>query len=160
VTKARACKVAGQEESWEWRKMWGNEPSHSQGSFHFGSWSLSEPPNLEKPIAKVKTHWIENFLLSLESYWNINLWNGFAWSIWTLRTQVMAKWRVGSQIDNLIIDHSNSIIDSISLRAGGVWHTVQKISMRLQLCFRPHRNWRSAHKVMAPKSRESQLWEF
>jgi hypothetical protein len=37
TTKARACKVAGQEEAREWRKVWGNEPSHSQGSFHFGS---------------------------------------------------------------------------------------------------------------------------
>jgi hypothetical protein len=37
VTKARACKVAGQEEAQEWRKVWGNEPSHSQRSFHFGS---------------------------------------------------------------------------------------------------------------------------
>jgi hypothetical protein len=31
----------------------------------------------------------------------------------------------------------------------------------LQLCFRPHLNQRSAHKVMgAPKSQESQFWEF
>jgi hypothetical protein len=37
MTKARACKVASQEEVREWRKMWGNEPSHSQESFHFGS---------------------------------------------------------------------------------------------------------------------------
>jgi hypothetical protein len=31
----------------------------------------------------------------------------------------------------------------------------------LQLFFRPHYNWRSSHEVMgAPKSRESQVWEF
>ncbi len=27
----------GQEEAQEWRKVWGNEPSHSQENFHFGS---------------------------------------------------------------------------------------------------------------------------
>ncbi len=37
ATKAKVCKVMGQEEAQEWRKVWGNEPSHSQGSFHFGS---------------------------------------------------------------------------------------------------------------------------
>jgi hypothetical protein len=37
MTKARACKVAAQEEAREWRKVWGNEPSHSQESFQFGS---------------------------------------------------------------------------------------------------------------------------
>jgi hypothetical protein len=36
VTNVKACKVASQEEAWEWRKVWGNEPSHSQESFHFG----------------------------------------------------------------------------------------------------------------------------
>jgi hypothetical protein len=35
VTKARACKIACQ----EWRKVWGNEPLHSQGNFPFKSWS-------------------------------------------------------------------------------------------------------------------------
>jgi hypothetical protein len=30
----------------------------------------------------------------------------------------------------------------------------------LQLCFRPHLNRRFAHKVMGPKSQESQLWKF
>jgi hypothetical protein len=32
-------------EAREWRKVWGNEPSHSQGSFHFGSWSFGGLPN-------------------------------------------------------------------------------------------------------------------
>jgi hypothetical protein len=37
MTKARACKVASQEEAYEWKKVWGNEPSHSPVNFHFGS---------------------------------------------------------------------------------------------------------------------------
>jgi len=36
------------------RKVWGNQPSHSQGSFHFGNWSLDGLPNVQRAIAKVK----------------------------------------------------------------------------------------------------------
>jgi hypothetical protein len=36
MTKARGCNVASQEEALEWRKVWGNAPSHSQGNSHFG----------------------------------------------------------------------------------------------------------------------------
>ncbi len=54
ATKARACKGAGQEGSLgvtshaleSGRKVWRNEPSHSQVSSHFGSWSLDGLSNL------------------------------------------------------------------------------------------------------------------
>jgi len=46
----------------------GNEPSHSQMSSHFGSWSLDGLPNLQKAIARVKTHLIREFLIPLESF--------------------------------------------------------------------------------------------
>jgi hypothetical protein len=42
-------------------------------------------------IARVKTHWIEKFLMTLKSSWNIDVWNGLAWPIWTPKMQVMAK---------------------------------------------------------------------
>jgi hypothetical protein len=32
--------------SWECRRVWENEPSHSQGNSHLGSWSLEGFPNL------------------------------------------------------------------------------------------------------------------
>ncbi len=48
-----------------------------------------------------QTHWIEEFLISLEISWNMNVWNGLTWPIWTLSTQVITKKRVRSQIGNL-----------------------------------------------------------
>jgi hypothetical protein len=89
----------------ECKRVWGNEPSHSRVNSHFGSWSLNIFLNFQRMIAGVKSHWIETFLISLESYWNVNVWNGIAWPIWTSKTQVMAKRRVGSQVDNLTPNH-------------------------------------------------------
>ncbi len=42
------------------------ELSHSQVSFHFGSWSLDGLLNIQRVIVGDKTHWIEKFLISLK----------------------------------------------------------------------------------------------
>jgi hypothetical protein len=73
MTKARACKVAGQEESsgitphapGNVGKCEGMNPHTSKRSFHFGSWSLGGLPNIHRVIAGVKTQWIKEFLKSL-----------------------------------------------------------------------------------------------
>jgi hypothetical protein len=57
----------------ECRKVWENEPSHSQVNSHFGSWSPNGLLNFKRAIAGVKTHWIEMFLISLESSLNVNV---------------------------------------------------------------------------------------
>jgi len=46
-------------------------------------------------------------------------------------------------------------ITPISLHAGGVQHTIRKLSMKLKLCFKPHFNQKPTHKIMSPQSRES-----
>jgi len=56
--------------------------------------------------------------------------NGLVWPIWTLKTQVITKRRVGNQIDNLISNHKKSGITLISLRSGCVQHIVGKLSIR------------------------------
>jgi hypothetical protein len=43
----------------------------------------------------------------------------------------MVKRKVGNQIGSLIPDHEKSGIDQISLRAGGVQHTIEMLSMRV-----------------------------
>jgi len=91
--------------SWECKKVWGNGPSHSQMSSHFGSSNPSGFLNLQSAIVGVKTHWIEDFLISLEISWNLDVYNGLAWPIWTRNTQVIAKRRARSQIGKLIPDH-------------------------------------------------------
>jgi hypothetical protein len=64
MTKARACKGAGQ------KKMSG-VTSHVLGSAkmnsHFGSWSPNGFSKLQKAIARAKTHGIEEFLIPLKN---------------------------------------------------------------------------------------------
>ncbi len=62
-------------------------------------------PNLQSAIAGAKTNQIERFFRLLKSYQNLNVQNGLALPIWTSKTQVMVKRKVGSQIGNLTPDH-------------------------------------------------------
>jgi hypothetical protein len=44
-----------------------------KGTSTLGVWSPGGLSNLRKAIVKVKTQWIEEFLISLESYGNLNV---------------------------------------------------------------------------------------
>jgi len=69
VTKVRACKVAGQERKpGSERKCEGMNPHTPKGASTLGVWNPSGLPNLQKAIARVKTQWIEEFLIPLEIY--------------------------------------------------------------------------------------------
>jgi hypothetical protein len=46
--------------------VWGSEHSHSQGNSHFGRWSPSGLPKLQRAIWEVKTKWLVAFFISLE----------------------------------------------------------------------------------------------
>jgi hypothetical protein len=78
--------------------VWRLIPSHSQVSSHnshFGSWSPYGLPNLQKTIVEVKTHCIEDFLISLEKHLERKC---LKWACITHLdiTQVMSKRKVGS----------------------------------------------------------------
>jgi len=45
---------------------------------HFGSWSPNGLSNLQRATAGVKTHYIEEFFISLESYGNVVMAKGKA----------------------------------------------------------------------------------
>jgi hypothetical protein len=49
-----------------------------KGASTLGIWNPSGFPNLQRSIAGVKTQWIEKFIISLESYRNIDVYNGLA----------------------------------------------------------------------------------
>jgi hypothetical protein len=80
ATKVGACKGAGQ----EWNlgiayhvlssvgKCEGMN-THSQVGFHFGSYSPDGLPNFQRANTKIKTHWIEEFLIPLERFWNLDV---------------------------------------------------------------------------------------
>jgi hypothetical protein len=46
---------------------------HTPREFHFGSWSLGGLPNIQRAIAGVKTQWVEEFFISLEISWNLDI---------------------------------------------------------------------------------------
>jgi len=48
--------------------------SHS----HFGSWSLDGLSNLQRAIAGVKIHWIEEVFILVEFFWNVDVLNRLA----------------------------------------------------------------------------------
>jgi hypothetical protein len=81
ATKAKGLQGCGPKEklgshaacSRECKRVWGNEPSHSQENSHFGRWSPSGLSNLQRAIVGVKTQWLEEFFIFLESSWNINV---------------------------------------------------------------------------------------
>jgi hypothetical protein len=91
--------------SWECGRVWGDEPPHSQVSSHFGSWNPDGFSNFQRTIVGVKVHFIKEFLTSLESSWNVDVWKGLTWPIWVIKTQVIAKKKVEGQIGNLTLDH-------------------------------------------------------
>jgi hypothetical protein len=67
------ARVRAKKEAQECGRVWRNDPSHSQVNSHFGNWSHDGLSNFQRAIVGVKTHWIETFLLSLKSSWNINV---------------------------------------------------------------------------------------
>ncbi len=121
--------------SWECKKVWGSEPSHSQGNSHFGRWSPGGLPTFQRVISGVKTQWLMTFFISLESSWNLDVLNGLSLLIWTSETQFMAKRRPGSQTANLTPDQKKSRIDPIYLVSDNVQHTVGKLSTRTTTLF-------------------------
>jgi hypothetical protein len=75
VTRLQAKRKPGSHitYSWECKKVWGSEPSHSQGNSHFGRWSPGGLPKLQRTISIVKTQWFVTLSISLESSWNLNV---------------------------------------------------------------------------------------
>jgi hypothetical protein len=59
--------------SQECKKVWKYEPPHSQVSSHFGSWSPHGLLNFQRAIVEVKIHWNEDFIISLEISWNLDV---------------------------------------------------------------------------------------
>jgi len=66
-------RLRAKKEAQEWRKVWGNEPSHSQRSFHFGGWSPGGLLNVQRTIARVKNQWLNEFFITLKTYWNLDV---------------------------------------------------------------------------------------
>ncbi len=91
-----------------------------------GTWSPPGFPRLQRSIIEVKTPCLDVFFIPLERSRNVDVENGFAWAIQTSAAQVMVERRV----ESLTPDHKKSGIDLIPVCAGGVRHTIGKLSRR------------------------------
>ncbi len=114
-------------------------------------WGLGSPlglPKLQSLIVGDKTPRIGVFFISLESYWSLNVENGLAWAIWTSVVQVMAKKRLGIKLAVWLPTTKSR--ESTRPRCVQVECDTPFESSwgELQVCFRPHPNWRYEQKVM------------
>jgi hypothetical protein len=157
VTKVRVCKGAGQKGSLGVTfhapgnaKEWGNEPSHSQVNFHLESWSLEWTFKFSENDCKGQNSmewgvpYIIGKLLELKcSKWaHIGHFKHKLWSKERPRVQLVV-WLLTTKSLELTQFPCMQVSCDILL----------KISRQgLQLCFRLHRNQRSARKVMGPQS--------
>jgi hypothetical protein len=127
-------------------KVWGNEPSHSQGNSHFGRWSPSGFPNLQRAIAWGVPYIIGKPLEHRCPKWarmtHLDIWN-------TSYGQKKGQ-------------ESNWQFDSRPLKVGNQpnflacrWRATYPWKAGLQLSLRPHFNLRSACKVIWPQSHGS-----
>jgi len=53
---------------WSEGKCEGMNPHTPKGTPTLGNWTPHGLPNLQRAIVEVKTHWIEQFFISLKSY--------------------------------------------------------------------------------------------
>jgi hypothetical protein len=75
ITKVQA-KCEGRELHFMLLGVWENVREwtpHSQVNSHFGNWSHNRLQNFQKMIRGVKTHWIKEFIISLEISWNLDV---------------------------------------------------------------------------------------
>jgi hypothetical protein len=161
VTNVRACKGAGQEGSpGVTSHVPGSvgecEGMNSQVNSHFGSWGPNGLPNFQRVISGVKTHWIEEFLISMESPWNalgtkmskMGLHDPFEHFKHKLWPKEGPKVKLAIWLPTIKSQESPQfpcvqVTCHIPLESS--WQGIQ-------LCFRLHLNRRSSHKVMGPQN--------
>jgi hypothetical protein len=127
-------------------------------NFHFGSWNPNGLLNFQRAIVGVNSHWIEEFFILLENYWNLDVLNGLAWPIWTFETQVFSSRESNWQFDSRPLKVGNRLISSC---VGDVRHIVGKFldkGYNFSLDFISIGGLHT--KLWAPNSWESELWEF
>ncbi len=135
--------------------MWGNEPPHSQVDSHFGNWSPDGFLNLQRVIAEVKIQWIKKFLIPLKSFWNFYVRNGIAWPLGYLKQKLWSKERSKVKLPIWLSTTKNRELSWFCCVQMTCHISLESSLQRLQLCFKPHFNRKSAQKSMGLQSRRS-----
>jgi hypothetical protein len=137
------------------QRVWGNEPSHSQGNSHCGSWSPKWTPELLKydyrgqnPLA-----WRGYYIIGKLLKHRCLKWARIVF--WHLKHKLWRKERSRVKL-TIWLPTTKSQESTWFPRMQVAYDIPLESSWRgLQLCFKPHCNWRSTCKVMGPQSRGS-----
>jgi hypothetical protein len=141
--------------SQECRRVWGNEPPHSQVNSQFGSWSPDGLLNLQRAILGVKTHWIEEFFYHYKFFAICMLKMGSNLPFGYLKHKLWPKERPIVKL-SIWLPTIKSQESPWFICVHVAWNILLKSSWwGLQLYFRPHFNWRSVHKIMGLQSYRS-----
>ncbi len=118
-------------------------------------WGLGSPPGLPKTqnsIAGVKTPRLEVFFIPLERSWSVDVENGLTWAIWTYAaTSYVRKKIVWPLVVWLPTTKSRELTRFTCVQAV-CDILLERFRWGLQLCFKPHRDRRSAQEIMRLQS--------
>jgi hypothetical protein len=132
--------------------VWGNEPSHSQVNSHCRSWNPKWTPKFSEHNCTGQNPLVWIFFIIIRILLKRRC---LKWA----RMTHLDIW--GTSYDQKKSRESNWQFDSQPLKVGNppdfrlqvACNILLKSSWQgLQLCFRPHCNWRSAREVMGPQS--------
>ncbi len=135
--------------------MCGNEPSHSQRSFHFGSWNpgglwmFREWLQGSKPKGSKSSlyHW-KSIEMQMSKMGSHHPFGHMKHKLWPKEGLIikLAIWLPTTKSRESPRFPCVQVVCDILLKSS---------RQRLQLCFRPYLSWMFAHKVMGPQNRGS-----
>jgi hypothetical protein len=108
-----------------------------------------------RTIAGVKTHWIKKFFISLKIYWNADVKMGSHHPFEYLKHKLWPKERLGVKLAIWLLTIKSQKSTRFPCVQVACNIPLKSSRQGLQLCFRPHLNRRSTHKVMGPQSDEN-----
>jgi hypothetical protein len=118
-------------------------------------WGLGSPlglPKIQSSIARVKTPFLEVFFISLESSWSVDVENGLVEPFRHPEHKLWMKEGSGVKLPVWLPTTKRSGIDPTPMCALECNTLLESSWGDLQVCFRPHPNWRSKQGVMNSQS--------
>jgi len=136
----------------ECRRVWRNEPSHSQVSSHFENWSPNRLLNFQKAISRAKIHWIKEFFYHWKFLGMKMFKMGSHDLFWYLKHKLWPKEGLGVKLSIWFPTTKNREFPWFTCMKVACHILLERYRWGLQLCFKHHLNQRSAQKVMGLQS--------
>jgi hypothetical protein len=108
------------------------------------------------------------FFISLKSSRNVDVWNGLDDPFGHFKHKLWPKERLGVKLAIWLLTIKSWESPQFPCIQVACHISLESFRRGIQLCFRPHLNWRFAHKVMGPQSCrspkfenfETPIWEY